>query len=456
MDEWESVRQKIRELQGSFLNSSPEVRSTLDTVSVADFWKRRYEEEKQLWEDKLAAKEKEQMKTEQQFVQDEQGIRELNFKIKGLEEKLSSEKMIWEERSKLKLLEAELEKRKVEWDAKIRTLENENEQLRSKIRRGAESSEEETRRRQQMESEKLRMEEELKNLQKQIQAMTLQEQQKLQQMATDKQALQKQLEELQATKNEGKGRSAEIEKEMTLLAAERDRQLAMIAEREKEQFEAFEDLARGFAHKVRNYLGIMSGTLQLCMTNFKMEEELKKQVTLVDQNAQDMLKSIEEFLSLAKIPEMSLQNSAINELLSNVLFSLEDAARSQNIRLEKKFSDSLPMATMDGKLLSEAFKQLLHNSIEASTAGSAVTVSSNFESPSNKIVLRIIDTGKGISENHLKKVFQPYFTTKKGKKGLGLSIAKRAIDLHHGSLSVFSAKNQGTTVTVQLPVRKNP
>lgn len=454
MDEWESVRQKIRQLQSSLLDSSTEVRSTVDSISVADFWKRRYEEEKALWQEKLAQKEQEQVKIKEQFLQDEQGIRELNFKIRQMEERLHSEKIIWEERARIKALEAELEKKKIEWDAKIRFLEEENEQLRAKIRQGADATEEESKRRKQMESEKARLEEELKTLQKQIQSVTMEEQKKIQQLEMEKTAIQKQLEELQQAKRAGKEKSEEIEKELALLTEERNRSLAQMAEREKEQFEAFENLARGFAHKVRNYLGIMSGTLQLCLSNFKMEEELKRQLSLVEENAREMLQSIEEFLSLAKIPEMALAQASINELLSNVVFTMEELAKNQNIRLSKKLSDGIPSLVLDHKLITESLKQILANAIEATPPGGEIQISSNFEPNLNRVSIRISDYGKGIPENQLKKVFQPYFTTKKGKKGLGLSVAKRGIDLHHGSLAIASQKEQGTTVTIHLPITK--
>src|SRR5581483_3685414 len=146
MDEWENVRLKIRELEGSFLGSSPDVRATLDTVSVADFWKRRYEEEKQLWEEKLAAKEKEQSVVRQKVDQDEQGIRDLDYKVKILEQRLEFEKLIWEERTKAKGAEAELEKKRVEWEARIRAQDEEIGNLRAQLRSGAALTEEETKR----------------------------------------------------------------------------------------------------------------------------------------------------------------------------------------------------------------------------------------------------------------------------------------------------------------------
>ena len=71
----------------------------------------------------------------------------------------------------------------------------------------------------------------------------------------------------------------------------------------------------------------------------------------------------------------------------------------------------------------------------------------------NEVVAEISDSGKGISENHLKKIFQPYFTTAKGKKGLGLSMARRMVEMHRGAIQVETAVDRGTTVRVRLPAQ---
>jgi signal transduction histidine kinase len=453
MDDWDQVREKIKELENSYLKSSPDVRSTLDNISVADFWKRRYEEEKEVWEKMLAEKEKEQAQILQKFLKDEEGIRDLNFKIKELEQSLRSEKAVWEERSRAKTIEAELEKKRIEWEDRLAMLKEENEQLKKRIREGDDLTGEETRRRQQMESEKVRMEEELKTLQERISSGKLQEQERIEQLESEKKSLQDQLEELETLKREGKEKVDGIEKELAILHLERERHLELIEERQKEQFLAFEDLARGFAHKVRNNLSIMAGILQMCENNFKMSEDLKRQMLTVRENAQSMLAVIEEFLFLAKMPEMNFQTLSINELLDNALFAIGETAKSRGVQIEKKFSQDVPVVPADSNLLSDALRQIILNAVEASPAGSSVEISSGFEPRSGKVIIRILDSGKGIPENQSKKIFQPYFSTKKGKKGLGLTIAKRAVELHRGSLSISSAKDQGTTATMQIPVK---
>ena len=81
-------------------------------------------------------------------------------------------------------------------------------------------------------------------------------------------------------------------------------------------------------------------------------------------------------------------------------------------------------------------------------SGGTLGISVIFQKEKSVILLKISDTGAGISETHLKKIFQPYFTTKKNHKGLGLTAAKRIADIHGATLSLESAKGKGTTVTI--------
>ena len=82
--------------------------------------------------------------------------------------------------------------------------------------------------------------------------------------------------------------------------------------------------------------------------------------------------------------------------------------------------------------------------------GGQFTVSTRYSKDNDMISVKIIDTGVGIAELHIKKIFQPYFSTKKGRKGLSLTAAKRIINLHKGTLHIGSVKGKGTTATVNL------
>jgi signal transduction histidine kinase len=111
---------------------------------------------------------------------------------------------------------------------------------------------------------------------------------------------------------------------------------------------------------------------------------------------------------------------------------------------------------VDEKLFLEALSSLINNSIESMPSGGDIILTSrlitNAQNSQQPVALelRITDSGSGISENHIKKIFQPYFTTKKEHKGLGLTVARRIISIHNGSLSIESKKGEGTTVTITI------
>jgi len=240
MDEWDQVRQKIKELENSYLKNSPDVRAALDGVSVADFWKVRYENEKQAWEETLAAKEKEQARIQEKFLKDDESLRDLNFKIRELEQTLSAEKALWDERTKSKSVEAELDKKKLEWEDRLIALQKENETLKSQVQKGSDLTDEEVKKRRDAEAERRKMEEELKALRERTEADRVEEQKRIERFETEKENLEKRLEELRKIKDEGKEKMARIEKDLAGLNAEKSRHLTLIQEKQKEQFLAFE------------------------------------------------------------------------------------------------------------------------------------------------------------------------------------------------------------------------
>jgi signal transduction histidine kinase len=247
-----------------------------------------------------------------------------------------------------------------------------------------------------------------------------------------------------------KEKFSKADSEVSTVSTQMSQQLTNLRERETEHFVILEDLARGFAHRVRNYLGIMSGTVQLCLANFKMEAELEEQLKVVDQNVQDMLKSIEDFLGLARIPEMYIQPLNFNQVFDNLVKTMDGKFKAQNITINKKFDASLPMFKGDPKLFDDALQHLVQNSVEAMPQGGQITLTTVYDKTRDCVSLKISDNGAGIAETHIKKIFQPYFSSKKNHKGLGLTIAKRVVDLHRGTLTVESAKGKGTTIAINL------
>lgn len=449
-DSWSWIEEELKKIQTE-LPADPEMMQVVDAISVADFWKRRYDEEMMLWERKLHIKEDEKKNLQDHALSHEMAIKELDWKLKELERRWEHEKLLLEDRLKAKEVEAELEKTKLQWDAKVKSVENENKILKSQMGQeagisvapgGAAAGG--------FEVMPEQMTRQLKNLEETLKKTEEDSKARLAVLENEKKEVAATLTEKEKLFLQEKEKWSKLEGEVSTMTQQMGQRLSNLKEREQEHFTILEDLARGFAHRVRNYLGIISGTVQLAAANFKMEPDLAEQLTVVDQNVQDMLKSIEDFLALARVPEMTNTPVNMNVMLESALKNYEAKIAAQKISVVKNFASDLPAYNGDQKLLQEGFMHIIENAVEAMPNGGQLTFTTAYDQAKDVISVKFTDTGSGITENHLKKVYQPYFTSKKNHKGLGLTAAKRIVDLHRGTLGLESIKDRGTTITINL------
>jgi signal transduction histidine kinase len=487
-DAWDWVQEELKKIQQD-VPPDTETMQVVDAISVADFWKRRYDEELMLWERRLESKEDEKRVLQGKAQMHEASIKEMEWKLRELERRWDQEKLLLEDRIKSKEVESELERTRYQWETRMRALEEENKGLKTHLQRmegvafappvaapvfpaspyppaapaapaagaapapapapavmppaGSMSSKELEQVRQQMEKRLKEREDQLRRSEEEVR-------QRLESLETEKKNVEQTLVDKEKQLQQEKEQYMKADKDVSTTSVQMTQQLTHLKERETEHFVILEDLARGFAHRVRNYLGIMSGTVQLCIANFKMDAELEEQLKIVDQNVQDMLKSIEDFLGLARIPEMYFQPLNFNQVFDAIAQTMAPKLKAQNVTFATQYDAALPAYKGDPKLFDDALQQLVQNSIEALPQGGQITVTTLFDKNRDAVVLKINDNGGGIADNHIKKIFQPYFTSKKNHKGLGLTIAKRVVDLHRGTLQVESAKGKGTTIVISL------
>lgn len=479
MDEWESVERKLKELQNTFLKKGPVIQSPhrsthapiKDNAPVSDFWRQRYEQEKQLWEEKIASKQKEQEHMQEKMMQEAQSTLDLNLKIEALMRQFETAKSDWAENPKVQVLESEIQRQESEYGLKIQNLTEENERLKEEIvRREKELAlkekdfiEQEIKKREVLENEKKKAEDQNIQIEKELFALRLnlenlgkEKDQKIQQTLQDFESQKKRFEEeLKRVESEKKIESEERKKAEKMLAdmvTERDRQLATLSHKIHGHFKSFELMTEGFIHRIKTNLQISNGTLKEALENPGIEEELKKHLSLSEQYAEEMSKNIEDFVILARTPEMNLQPADLNSFLSGITAELEKEAKSKGLHFKNEISEKLPTISIDSKLLKEGVKELLRNAIDFSPKDSDIGISSHIDADSNAVVIQISDSGFGIPNHLQEKVFQSYFTTQKGRRGLGLTIAKRAVELHQGAITLSSAENHGTHVLISLPI----
>jgi signal transduction histidine kinase len=122
--------------------------------------------------------------------------------------------------------------------------------------------------------------------------------------------------------------------------------------------------------------------------------------------------------------------------------------------VEEHFDDAVTPVTADRALLAEAIRNVVGNACEAMTNGGTLTLATALSRKNGFVEISIVDTGPGIAPADLGRIFNLYFTTKTNGHGLGLPLALRAIDLHHGTMELHSEGGTGTTVTIRLPIAR--
>ncbi len=216
------------------------------------------------------------------------------------------------------------------------------------------------------------------------------------------------------------------------------------------RFAVMGKLATHMAHEIRNPLEAISGAVELIdpeVTNPSAREYL-----LVIREEMGVLNNyLKEVLEVAK-PELSQPSlTDLRVLVQETILLLSPMARKRGVKLTIQASpEHLSPCWVDRSQLKRVFLNLILNAIEASTGGKEVEVS--LEQKNNDVWVWVKDYGCGIPEETLPKVFEPYFTTKEEGTGLGLSLSKRIVDRHGGSIGILSKAGSGTQVWVRLPI----
>lgn len=216
---------------------------------------------------------------------------------------------------------------------------------------------------------------------------------------------------------------------------------------ESEKLSIAGQLAAGIAHEIRNPLTAIKGFVQL-MKSGVIEKDHYYDIISSELNRIELILS--ELLMLAKPHESSFQQTNIIQLVSEVICLLETQAILHNIRIEYTSSISNEQITCDENQLKQVFINFIKNSIEAMPSGGVITIAVE-EINEHRIRLMFKDEGCGIPEDLLKKLGNPFVTTKENGTGLGLMVSYKIIENHQGTVSIDSKENAGTTLTIELP-----
>jgi two-component system, NtrC family, sensor histidine kinase HydH len=224
------------------------------------------------------------------------------------------------------------------------------------------------------------------------------------------------------------------------------REMALEAQRLKSS-ESLRMLAAGLAHETKNPLGAIRGYTQLLHEGSSNEEVVSQTGLILDQ-IDHMTERIEEFLAFARTRRPRRESVDLSALARGVVDLLVADACAADVDISCAGAEEARLEG-DRSQLQELLMNLVINAIQACDSGDGVQVA--IHSAQHHVLLEVIDTGRGIPQDQLSKVTEPYFTTRQEGSGLGLAIAERIAESHHAMLQIESTWGEGTRVAVQLP-----
>jgi two-component system sensor histidine kinase HydH len=221
--------------------------------------------------------------------------------------------------------------------------------------------------------------------------------------------------------------------------------------RRSERLASLGRLAAGVAHEIRNPLSSIRGFAQFFMQRFKGQEKDQEYASTMVKEVDRLNRVITELLDFARPKEPHREPHSLEEILDHTLEVLKPELAKKRVGVEKNYERKLPLARVDRDQLSQAFLNLLINSLESMEDGGKIRVGIRRERQ-DSLRVSIGDTGKGIPGEDLKKVFEPFFSTKRKGTGLGLSIVHQIVEGHGGDIQVESQEGEGTFFQITLPI----
>lgn len=219
--------------------------------------------------------------------------------------------------------------------------------------------------------------------------------------------------------------------------------------RRADRLSALGELSAGMAHEIRNPLGSIKGAVEILKDDYSPDDTKYEFIQILLKETDRLNTIVQEFLGFARPKQPEFQLSDIDKTIESVLTLTAQEARKSGVRIEKKLDSTIGKRNLDAGLLKQAFLNIVLNAIQAMPDGGRLIVETSLRN--ELLEVKIVDTGNGIPEENRKKLFSPFFTTKKNGTGLGLAITYRIIENHRGTIDVVSEPGRGTTITVKIP-----
>ena len=213
-------------------------------------------------------------------------------------------------------------------------------------------------------------------------------------------------------------------------------------------------LAAGVAHELNEPLGNILGFAQLAKKNPEITEQIEDDVEKIEKASLHAREIVKKLLLFARQVPSQKKKVNINEIIENSIFFYEHRCQKEGISLERILSPDLPEIEGDPSQLSQAFVNMIVNSIQAMPDGGKLSIQTSYNE--EYVYLFIEDNGIGMNEEVKNKIFLPFFTTKDISEGtgLGLPVVHGIVISHNGQINVFSEEGKGTIFEIKFLYKK--
>lgn len=245
------------------------------------------------------------------------------------------------------------------------------------------------------------------------------------------------------------------------------------SELEEKEMDAWQNLIRVLTHEIMNSVTPISSLAatvetelesQITAEDFKIEniskedlEDFHMALQTIHKRSEGLIKFVSDFRNLTRIPIPQLENMQICDLIRPILNLLRFDIEENKIKVDLNIEPEALMISVDKEQMEQVLINLIKNAIQALEENDElgkpkeISIKATVEGE-DRVAVRIRDNGTGIDEEALKKVFIPFFTTKKSGSGIGLSLSKQIMRKHNGNISVQSVVNEGTEFTLTFPI----
>jgi len=238
--------------------------------------------------------------------------------------------------------------------------------------------------------------------------------------------------------------------------------------RQREKMATLGELASGIAHNLRSPLAVIKGIPELILSEMDKKEirvlrreerrevedtEIRENLELLVKSVQKAFDIIESILNFTKMDKGSFEKLDLHPLIEEVHTLLEHRLQDKNITLQNKLQGCTVIGNKN--MLTQVFLNLINNSIDAVKEKGLIEV--NYSKKNNKLIIRVEDNGKGITPEETERIFEPFYTTsgKANGAGIGLSITKKIVILHGGTIKAFPREGGGTVMEITFYKRNN-